>query len=340
MREVFAALWPVLRDDGTCWVNIADSYAATGKSGGGWQGERWEKAGMDFTGPRGGKWKPAPTGLKPKDLMGIPWRLAMALQADGWYLRSSIIWAKPNPMPESIRDRPTRSHEYVFLLSKRERYFYDAEAIREPYRRIWDGKNGGSMGREDLDGSGHKSLVSANSHRGPYPLPRHGGANKRDVWSIVTQPYPQAHFATMPVELALTCIKAGTSLKGCCGACGAAWVRITENQVATPGQMPGYLRDSGRKDGDRGGTFLDGRRTTIGWQPGCTCTDASQPVPCTVLDPFGGAGTTAVAARQIGRHAVLIEQKPEYIELIRQRLRMPTEHEAASSGDTPQLRMF
>jgi DNA modification methylase len=138
--RVFAEVRRVLRDDGTVWLNLGDSYAATGKSGGGAQGQRWKEYGADTEGPKGGKWSPAPPGLKAKDLVGIPWRVAFALQADGWYLRSDIIWHKPNPMPESVRDRPTKGHEYVFLLSKRPRYFYDADAVREARanrRTVW-----------------------------------------------------------------------------------------------------------------------------------------------------------------------------------------------------------
>lgn len=132
MVEVFRLARELLASDGTLWMNFGDSYAGTGKSGGGAQGARWEQCGMDTEGPRGGKWMPPPTGLKPKDLCGIPWRVAFALQADGWYLRQDNIWSKPNPMPESTRDRCTKAHEYMFLLAKAERYYFDQDAILEP----------------------------------------------------------------------------------------------------------------------------------------------------------------------------------------------------------------
>jgi DNA modification methylase len=161
--EVFRAVRRVLRDDGTLWLNLGDSYA-----GGGYSNHQ-NTGGAQRA--NGGKQKHTPTGdLKPKDLCGIPWRVAYALQADGWYLRSDIIWHKPNPMPESVTDRPTKAHEYLFLLSKRPRYFYDADAIRE---------------EED-------------------------GPNRRSVWTMSTRPYAAAHFATFPPELPERCIKAGT----------------------------------------------------------------------------------------------------------------------------------
>lgn len=198
MVEVFREVRRVLRDDGTLFLNLGDSYAATGKSGGGAQGEWWEEAGADHTGPRGGKWRPAPAGLKPKDLVGIPWRVAFALQADGWYLRSDIIWHKPNPMPESVQDRPTKAHEYVFLLSKNERYHYDAEAIAE--EATCDRKRGPAL---------HPDRVSTNGNSGLARRELADTRNARSVWTITTKPYPGAHFATFPPELAERCILAG-----------------------------------------------------------------------------------------------------------------------------------
>lgn len=166
MVEVFREVWRVLRTDGTLWLNLGDSYAFNTKGSGGTS--KKSLAGMRFS-----QVKTQP-GLKPKNLCGIPWRVAFALQAEGWYLRSDIIWAKPNPMPESVTDRPTKSHEYIFLLSKAERYYYDAEAIVE--------------------------YTATNS------LTR----NKRDVWTVATQPFPGAHFATFPPKLITPCILAGS----------------------------------------------------------------------------------------------------------------------------------
>jgi DNA modification methylase len=204
MVAVFRQVGRVLRDDGTLWLNMGDSYAAQGgsKEAGLYQDKRnvlatWQQAR-----------KPA-CGLKPKDLCGIPWLLAFALQADGWYLRSDIIWHKPNPMPESVTDRPTKAHEYIFLLTKSERYFYDAEAIREPsdlsvsieeYERIKANGTWPSGGITRYAGS----LKDAPSIA--HPL----GRNKRSVWTIPTQPYADAHFATFPEELPKLCILAGS----------------------------------------------------------------------------------------------------------------------------------
>lgn len=181
--------------------------------------------------------------LKPKDLLGIPWMLAFALRADGWFLRSEIIWHKPNPMPESVRDRPTKAHEQVFLLSKAPRYFYDAEAIAEQAERP---EGSGNVERKPATARGCPNEGVAGS------VPWHGATrNVRSVWTIATQPFSGAHFATMPPDLAERCIKAGSRV------------------------------------GD------------------------------TVLDPFGGAGTTGLVADRIGRNATLIELNPEYARLAR-----------------------
>jgi len=210
MVEVFREVRRVLRDDGTLWLNLGDSYSG-GKIG----RADAERNGVDgFTGGqkfKGEKFsqRAVPDGLKPKDLVGIPWRVAFALQADGWYLRSDIIWAKPNPMPESVTDRPTKAHEYMFLLAKSERYYYDAEAIKEPATDT--GSANGRDGRvEDL------------SARPPNSSPRtlrrldysQRGRNKRSVWTIPTEPFPEAHFATFPQALIEPCIKAGCPAGG------------------------------------------------------------------------------------------------------------------------------
>ena len=202
MVAVFREVRRVLTDDGTLWLNLGDSYANTGKSGGGPQGERWAEQGGRTT-DCAGTFKYAPPGLKPKDLVGIPWRVAFALQADGWWLRSDIIWSKPNPMPESVRDRPTKAHEYVFLLAKSERYYYDADAIAENASQTSHGALAGDPGE--------KARFTGN-HSGPLGLvPVSGTRNARTVWEITTKPYPEAHFATFPEELARRCILAGSA---------------------------------------------------------------------------------------------------------------------------------
>jgi DNA modification methylase len=246
MVEVFRAVRRVLRDDGTLWLNLGDSYA-------GGNGVGRNDAGRNFTGGGGnklGSGNPGRqgtherlTGLKPKDLVGIPWRVAFALQADGWYLRSDIIWHKPNPMPESVTDRPTKAHEYVFLLSKAERYYYDADAVREPHA---EPRAVGRLTRAQA------SLGDSRARERRFPNP--SGRNRRSVWTVATRPYKGAHFATFPPKLIEPCI-----LAGC-------------------------------------------------------------PVGGTVLDPFGGSGTTGEVAEHHGRNAVLIELNPAYIPLQHERL--------------------
>jgi DNA modification methylase len=176
---------------------MGDSYAGSGEGGGG------NRKGNEHGQHEAMKGKRGESGLKPKDLCGMPWRVAFTLQADGWWLRSDIIWAKPNPMPESVTDRPTRSHEYIFLLTKSSSYFYDADAVREP--PLTDGLIQGSPGgsqktRTDRDGASN-DLDRSGRFCGI------GGRNKRSVWTITTQPFPEAHFATFPIKIPLTCIK-------------------------------------------------------------------------------------------------------------------------------------
>jgi len=207
MVEVFREVRRVLRDDGTCWVNLGDSYAATTKGSGGTGkstlvGTPNDENGQIFT-PR----RLEIGSLKPKDLVGIPWRVAFALQADGWWLRQDIIWHKPNPMPESVRDRCTKAHEYVFLLTKSERYFYDAEAVSEAVsgnahaRR----KDGDLTAKQKQYATQHKN----GGHSGLSVVACGGTRNRRSVWTVTTKPYSGAHFAVMPAALVEPCIKAG-----------------------------------------------------------------------------------------------------------------------------------
>jgi DNA modification methylase len=203
MREVRR----VLRDDGTLWLNLGDSYAATTKGSGG-QTEKQSSNAESFHAVRG--WA-IPDGLKPKDLVGIPWRVAFALQADGWYLRSDVIWHKPNPMPESVTDRPTKAHEYVFLLAKQERYFYDAAAIAEAATYAGDqlGIVRGTKRRATAMG------VAPSGNEAPGADADIGSTrNRRTVWTITPEPFDGAHFATMPPELARLCILAGSPYGG------------------------------------------------------------------------------------------------------------------------------
>jgi DNA modification methylase len=211
MVAVFRAVWQVLRDDGTLWLNLGDSYATSNPVG-----RRDDKYRFDLLDGSFTLNARKNSGLKPKDLCGIPWRVAFALQADGWYLRSDIIWHKPNPMPESVTDRPTKSHEYIFLLTKSERYFYDADAIREPTEAKWEeshykyyrgkGKAVASTDPDRLDKGIAGERFGANGDF--YGQHR----NKRSVWTIPTQPYADAHFATFPEDLVKPCILAGSRL--------------------------------------------------------------------------------------------------------------------------------
>ena len=324
MVEVFRAVRRVLRKDGTLWLNIGDSYAG---SGCGWGGGSFSEKTGHFEKIHGegaehkSKDQTPPPGMKPKDLMGIPWMLAFALRADGWYLRSDIIWSKPNPMPESVTDRPTKAHEYLFLLSKSARYFYDAEAIRE----TTEGHDSGNVARKP----GQDSIPGASHVGRGFPWSNVGqGRNRRTVWTIATEPYPEAHFATFPRKLVQPCILAGCP-EHACPKCGSPWEREVEKI------RPDYVKGPGEGGHGRYGNDGNGMRMPdkfntevriIGEHPTCDCggipgsLEALPPIGGTMLDPFGGSGTTAEVALEYGRRAILIELKPEYVELQRRRL--------------------
>ena len=203
--QVFCEVRRVLREDGTVWLNIGDSYAANRGSGAlGIGTKQATNAGANL-----GKLV-CPAGLKPKDLIGIPWRVALALQAAGWYLRSDIIWHKTNPMTESVKDRPTRSHEYIFLLTKSARYYYDADAIQEPFATQ---AHENYPARAKITGRGDQGGAAARGDdrgkSGGFPTDKIG-RNKRSVWTIPTRAYKGAHFATFPSALIEPCILAGS----------------------------------------------------------------------------------------------------------------------------------
>ncbi|UJR81462.1 DNA-methyltransferase [Sandaracinus amylolyticus] len=212
--EVFREVRRVLRSDGTCWVNLGDSYAG---NPGGFQGKHGQRASRTFTARIDTKKRGH--GLKPKDLVGIPWRVALAMQDDGWWLRSDIIWSKPNPLPESVTDRPTKSHEYLFLLTKSERYFYDADSIRTPLAEKTFTAYGTTRRSKGTDALG--KIAAHNIARDvPERKPRlnadgePAGANRRSVWTIATRPYEGAHFATFPPDLVEPCVLAGCPREG------------------------------------------------------------------------------------------------------------------------------
>jgi len=255
----------------------------------------------------------------------------------GWYLRSDIIWSKPNPMPESVTDRPTRSHEYVFLLTKAASYYYDANAVKEEQA---------------------ESMLRRTDERPPDKkynfIPSGGqrilsnGRNLRSVWNIATQPFPLAHFATFPQALVEPCIKAGTSEKGCCAECGGPWERLTEKKSITPKDYEGKWSETDpQSSGRRMLANVRARResgedhdnpfpaaTTLGWQPTCKCpgldgdhpgSDVADPdnwptQPCLVLDPFSGSGTVGVVCLKLGRSFVGIELKKEYTTMANKRV--------------------
>ena len=284
----------VLRDDGTLWLNLGDSYAGSGRGGNPDAGtKQGTNKGSQSVGVLYGRERESAeaerarmksqnaalysTGIKPKDLIGIPWRVAFALQADGWYLRQDIIWHKPNPMPESVRDRCTKAHEYIFLFSKSEKYHFDSEAIAEPVAassiarlsqpnlenqkgssRVPGKTNGPMKAKPPRFGGNKYGDNAAEENRtksgNDYVLPVNGKRNRRSVWTVTTKPFKEAHFATFPPDLIEQCIKAG----------------CMENGV--------------------------------------------------VLDPFGGAGTTGLVARNLNRHAVLIELNPDYVTIANKRL--------------------
>jgi DNA modification methylase len=343
---VFSQVRRVLRSDGTLWLNLGDSYAGGGHSGGGsFESERnWRKGGIPGRNLRkgqipgeGGQQNGARnrdglgrvTGLKPKDLCGIPWRVAFALQADGWYLRQDIIWAKPNPMPESVTDRCTKAHEYIFLLSKSARYYYDSEAIKEPAAESVVDRAAYKNGGKKIDVSRNDSDIGQRKSFSDYI----DGRNKRSVWTVTTQPFSDAHFATFPPALIEPCVMAGTSEKGCCAKCGAPMEReIFVERPTTRTEWQKKLAFSvaqGRNTTQKNTGFNSTtfgvpanempERKTIAWRASCQC--AAESKPCVVLDPFGGAGTTGMVADRLGRDAILIELNPEYATMADKRLR-------------------
>jgi len=253
--------------------------------------------------------------------------VAFALQADGWWLRSDVVWSKPNPMPESVTDRPTRAHEYVFLLAKSARYFYDADAIREPPTFRPPESRQCTQRRDD-------SLIKLGRSRGGNgvygePSTDPAGRNKRTVWTIPTQPFKDAHFATFPEALVKVCMQAGTSEWGCCAECGASWTRAKGAPEPVEGRGSGNKKRriahaaavNGRLNTHMGSSvpWMPTESRTVGWHP--TCAHESVPVPCVVLDPFSGSGTVGVVAQKGGRRAILIDASADYCAMARDRLR-------------------
>ena len=272
--KVFREVKKVLRDDGTVWLNLGDSYG------------------------------------KNKQLTGIPWRVAFALQQDGWYLRQDIIWHKPNPMPESVTNRCTKAHEYIFLLSKKPKYYYDHEAIKEDAKYP----------------QGPNSPQSIKKGKGEFGMDTRGGLskigalakkNKRSVWTVTTKPFKGAHFATFPKDLIEPCVLAGCPEKMCCE-CGTPYKR----QMQKTGEFQRrWSKTIATAEGSphEGQSSMQNIYEDLGLQKQCDC-QTNETKAGTVLDPFGGSGTTGIVAAQHNRNAVLLELNQEYIDLAKERI--------------------
>ncbi len=323
--EVFRAVKRVLRKDGTVWMNLGDSYASSSATTGGYSakstlegytGEQTKGRQMN----RAEQCRPVRHGLKPKDLIGIPWRVAFALQADGWWLRSAIVWAKGvsfcpmysgSVMPESCTDRPTSAYEMLFLLTKSARYYYDAEAVREIGAYV--------AGTEAARGSPGRLAEDGVNARPPQYWVYTGQRNLRNVWCINPEAFSGGHFATFPTKLVEPCVKAGSSPKAC-GVCGAPWARVVTTMPAHDGRFRGgaYIEQGNLQNNSIKRPEPEILRQRVGtneWQP--TCEHANNDKGrCVVLDPFaGGSGRAARVCKRLGRDFIGIELKAEYVEM-------------------------
>lgn len=323
MVLVFRELRRVLRDDGTFWLNYGDSYGGGGNSNGtGTSTLNHGKGGSNYE--KGVNQKPSGkfnVGLKPGNLVGIPWRVALALQANGWILRQDIIWHKPSPMPESVRNRCTKAHEYVFLFAKKQGYYYDAEAVKEmsseaSIKRMAAGYNTRDRALNSPEQVNHLNQNTEVTDRSVAKLVETGLRNKRSVWSVPSAGYEGAHFATYPPKLIEPMIKAGTSEKGCCSECGAPWKRIVNvGEYTNPNPTKRKAEDDNpHKQGDTGINNVGGGHwptKTVGWEPTCECN--ALVIPCTVLDPFIGSGTTCDVSLGSGRRSIGIDLSEKYL---------------------------
>lgn len=331
---IFEECRRVLKPTGSLWMNMGDSYNNSGLSGGTQVAK--SKGQLVHRGAIG-KGSTKADSLKPKDLMGQPWRLAFALQAAGWYLRMDNIWHKPNPMPESTTDRATKSHEYVFHFTKAERYYFDTAAWAEPCslntnpRRAangtkmpdgWDtGKgghgsfhrNGREKGKVSKAGSGIKYNASFADAVADLVTTR----NKRSVWTVPTEGYAEAHYATYPTRLIAPPLLASTSARGVCATCGAPWTRGREKTGHQNARKQSHFPAAKTQTSSVG--CAPATRSTNTWAPTCSC-GHGETAPAVVLDPFGGSGTTGQVALEHGRRAILIERGPHNVELIHRRL--------------------
>ena len=376
--ECFRAVRRVLRDDGVCWLNLGDSYGGGPPGGASHVQDRVKRRDRSLFAAGA-----VVTGLKPLDMVGIPWAVAVALRADGWILRSDVIWAKMNAMPESMAGwrwercrvkirsqapavkagqyaagsgnrmarpggcssdpssrpdeyntlwrscpgcakcsphggyvlrrgawRPTRAHEYVFLLAKGPEYYCDGDAVKAP---VESGASSGNKARKFGEATG---LLPGGLGQSVPWVSGGSGANLRSVWTFPSEPLKDAHFAAFPRRLPELCIRAGTSERGCCPRCGAPWARVIENRVVGRREFVGINRGTD----DRGVRFRCGspEKTQMGWRPTCAC-PPHKPTPCVVLDLFAGSGTTLRVAEDLGRLWLGIDLGDEYLKLMRKR---------------------
>ena len=278
--DVFSVVRRKLKPTGTLWLNLGDTYFGGGGGNYGSGLSTSSNHNQHLTNVRN---RASIEGLKPKDLVGIPWRVALALQADGWWLRQDIIWSKPSCMPEAVKDRCTKSHEYIFLLTKNKQYFYDHEAIKEPIKEASFGRMQRSIGSEHkrTEGAPGQTPHSINKER---PTDRNRvinpKRNKRSVWTVAPKPYSGAHFAVYPPELIEPCILAGTSAHGCCADCGSPWRRVTERR-GTDQDDELEQKTEGLSNPKRGGqrvtstgavpSYAGSSSLTTGWEPTCEC---------------------------------------------------------------------
>lgn len=339
--EVFRGVRRVLRPDGVCWVNLGDSYISHASSPSGRDDPQLPA--VWATREDSHRTTKAP-GLKPKDLCGVPWRVAFALQADGWYWRSCLPWLKRSAMPESCQDRPTTAIEYFFLFTKSVQYFFDMDAVRmqaapatlerDKYSRVLenDGPQSVRHDHETTVNPAGRSFRNSDLFYQSLDAPFGMIASEEGPLALDVTPesFPEAHFATFGQKLIEPLILAGTSEHGCCPKCGAPWERLVERETlrehAPTREMSKTPLNVVRAGWRKGGPASE----TTGWRPTCKqdCRQINsdgyygqpEPVPCTVLDPFAGSGTVGQVAKRLNRNAILIEAKEEYCEMARARV--------------------
>jgi DNA modification methylase len=305
--EIMGEVKRVLRKDGTCWFNIGDGY---NNSSGFERTSDWKREGRK--GGSSDKKAFKHSSIKTKDLIGMPWRLAFAFQEAGWYLRCDVVWGKSNPMPDGAKDRPTRGHEYIFLLTKSSKYFYDYYAVLENTDEHPDKEQG--FGANVQEGTFRQDQERSFQH--------YGKRNMRSVWKTSVASFKGKHYATFPLKLIDPCIKAGTSEYGCCVNCGTPWVRKFE-------KIEKEIEKEGTKKHTESGSNLFPEikvkkeyklyLVERGWQKQCTC-ETDEVKSCIVLDPFSGMATTGLASIRYKQNYVGIELNKEYQAHSRQRL--------------------